>query len=540
MTQVETTPHESHGRWKWDDWGRGPYDALSSVMLGPPFEGYLELDVEVDGEPWHIQVAYSKSGFAPRPRDNINASRLYEWDITARGQGESKLYYNISPRHPNLRHWQTGDRVNLPWESQFGEVDGVDVEYEPSNVEPERALELLPEIYAAIFEAAGEPIYHEYFRKPPHPEYSREWAHERYVRVRRERAETLAKSGVLQKVIHHLTDMEGVKAELKIDNREVINHQNRLVLDPASVAELLPGHTYGRKFEIYQLADPDAVSKDHPSYHPKVEVLANKKMNDGEAWAWADRQRVVEEIDETLMNFLAWDDIPLAPDATGVYVPDDHFDAVAREDHVELYPDPTPRLEVKTDHLLLTTLRDMSDTAEEIAGIVATDGGADVDELADQLGKHPATIYRAITDLGEIVDLEEGHVSYRVRKYREEIRALVESAEYAIDSYADRLQHVMGLADHVAECSPFQRWLAENGADLEFDQEGNPKRLRIDTILSWFKADSFETAQRVASEALEKWTRSGNDPAVLRRTSMTWTTPGGTTETGFVGAIADH
>ncbi|WP_255193964.1 DNA-binding protein [Natronobeatus ordinarius] len=540
MTQVETTPHESHGRWKWDDWGRGPYDALSSVMLGPPFEGHLELDLEVDGEPWHVQVTYSKSGFAPRPRDNINASRLYEWDIVGRGPGEAKASFNISPRHPNMRHWQTGDRVNLPWDSQFGEVDGVDVEYSPSNVEPERALELLPEFYAAIFEAAGEPIYHEYFRKPPHPEYSREWAHERYVRIRRERAETLVKSGVLQKVMHHLTDMEGVKAELKIDNREVINHQNRLVLDPASVAELLPGHTYGRKFEIYQLADPDAVSKDHPSYHPKVEVLANKKMNDGEAWAWADRQRVVEEIDETLMNFLAWDDIPLAPDATGVYVPDDHFDAVARETPVELYPDPTPRLEAKSDHLLLTTLRDMGNTAEEIAEIVATDGGADVDELADQLGKHPATIYRAITDLGEIVDLEDGHVSYRVRKYREEIRALVESAEYAIDSYADRLQHVMGLADHVAECSPFQRWLAENGADLEFDQEGNPKRLRIDTILSWFKADSFETAQRVASEALEKWTRSGNDPAVLRRTSMTWTTPGGTTETGFIGAIADR
>ncbi|MFC4542324.1 hypothetical protein ACFO5R_10335 [Halosolutus amylolyticus] len=47
MIQVASTPHEIEGRWKWPDWDRGPYDALSSVMLGPPFEGYLELSTEV-------------------------------------------------------------------------------------------------------------------------------------------------------------------------------------------------------------------------------------------------------------------------------------------------------------------------------------------------------------------------------------------------------------------------------------------------------------------------------------------------------------
>ncbi|MFC7212891.1 DNA-binding protein [Saliphagus sp. GCM10025334] len=537
-SQPATTPHESHGRWKWDTWGRGPYDALSSVMLGPPFEGHLKLDVDVDGEPWHLEVTYSKSGFKPRPRDNINASRLYEWDIKGRGPGEAKASFNISPRFPNMRHWETGDPVGLPWENQFGEVDGVDVEYEPSNVEPERALELLPKFYAAIFEEAGEPVYPEYFRKPPHPEYSREWAHERYVRMRREWAEKLASAGVLQKITHHLTDMEGVIAELKINNKEVVNHQNRLVLDPAAVSELLPGHSYGRKFEIYQLKDPDAVSKDHPSYHPKVEVLVNKKMNDREAWAWADRREVVEEIDETLMNFINWDDIPLAPDASAVYIADDHFEAVARDDPVELYPDPTPRLEAKSEHLLLTTLRDLGKTPRDVAEKVSTDGGVTVDDLADELGKHPSTIYRAIEELGELLDLENGQVSYRARKYREEIRALVESAEYGIESYADRIQHIMGLADHVAECSPFQKWLAEHGAELEFDQEGEPKRLRIDTILSTLKASSFESAQEVAREAIEKWRHSGNDPALFSRVPMLWRTPGGDTETRPVGRLA--
>ncbi len=117
------------------------------------------------------------------------------------------------------------------------------------------------------------------------------------------------------------------------------------------------------------------------------------------------------------------------------------------------------------------------------------------------------------------------------------IRALLESAEYGIESYADRIQHIMGLADHVAECSPFQKWLAEHGAELEFDQEGEPKRLRIDTILSTLKASSFESAHEVAREAIEKWRHSGNDPALFSRVPMLWRTPGGDTETRPVGRL---
>ena len=539
MAQVETTPHEVEGRWKWPDWGRGPYDALSSVMLGPPFEGYLELDVEIDGEPWHVKVSYSKSGFAPRLSDGINAERLYEWDIVGRGRGERKASFNISPRFPDMRHWESGDPIQLPWENQVGDVDGVDVEFHTSNIEPERGLELLPEFYGAIFDQAGEQIHSSYFREQPHSA-SRIWAYERYVRILRQWAEKLSSAGVLQKVAHYLSDLEGVKAELHIDNEEVINHQNRLFLNPTSASKLLPGHTYGRKLEIYQLKDPDAVSKDHPSYHPKVEVLVNKSMNDGEAWAWDDRHDVTEQIEETLLNALHWEDIPLNPDGNGVYVADDHFDAVARDEPVELYEDPTPRLEAKSDHLLLTTLRDMGETPREVTETVATDGGSTINDLVDQLGKHPATIYRAIEDLDDILELDQGKISFRARKYRDELRALVESAEYAIGSYADRMQHLMGLADHVAESSPFQKWLAENGADLEFDDSGNPKRMRIDTILSRLKADNFEHVATIAAEALEKWSKSGNDPTVLRGAQLTWKTPGGGNETGFVGAVADR
>ncbi len=145
----------------------------------------------------------------------------------------------------------------------------------------------------------------------------------------------------------------------------------------------------------------------------------------------------------------------------------------------------------------------MGETARDVTGTVVIDGGATVNDLAAQLEKHPATIYRAIEDLGEVLDLDQGDVLFRAQKYREELRALVESAEYAIESYADRMQHLMGLTDHVAESSPFQKWLAKNRADLEFDEQGEPRQMRIDTILSRLKSDSFENLGTIASEALE-------------------------------------
>lgn len=202
---------------------------------------------------------------------------------------------------------------------------------------------------------------------------------------------------------------------------------------------------------------------------------------------------------------------------SGVYVADDHFDAVASEESVELYDDPTPRLEAEKEHLLMTTLADMRDSEQAVVESIATDGGKGVDELAEETGYHAATIYRAINALGEVLELDDGQVSYRARKYRDELRALVESAEFAIDSYADRMQHIMGLADHLAESSPFQKWLAENGADLEFDEHGEPDRIRIDTVLSMLKSDSFETAQRIASDAKTRLETNS-----LRSATISW------------------
>ncbi|GAB7121213.1 hypothetical protein JCM9743_36850 [Natrinema sp. JCM 9743] len=157
----------------------------------------------------------------------------------------------------------------------------------------------------------------------------------------------------------------------------------------------------------------------------------------------------------------------------------------------------------------------MAGIARDVTETVATVGGATVDDLpCDRRSQRDP-------------QSRSGRVSFRARKYHEELRALIESSKYAIESYADRMQHIMGLADHVAESSTFQEWLATNGADLEFDENGDPRQMRIDTILSRLKSDSFENVAAIASEALEKWSKSGNDPTTLRGVELTWKTPSG-------------
>ncbi|ELY47520.1 hypothetical protein [Natronorubrum sulfidifaciens] len=58
------------------------------------------------------------------------------------------------------------------------------------------------------------------------------------------------------------------------------------------------------------------------------------------------------------------------------------------------------------------------------------------------------------------------------------------------------------------------------------------------TIFSTLKHDNYENAQRVAREAIEKWRKSGNDPADFARIHMVWQSPEGDTAARPLGKLA--
>ncbi len=204
-------------------------------------------------------------------------------------------------------------------------------------------------------------------------------------------------------------------------------------------------------------------------------------MNDNEAWA--DRHEVTEQIKETLLNALYWEDISLGPDGSSVYVADDHFDAVARDEPGELYEDPPPRLEAKTDHLLMTTLRDMGEIARDVSETVVTEAvrpstisPTSWEASRDDLSSDRRPRRDARVKLGRRIvpgpEVPRGTASARrARRVRDRELRRSDAAHHGLGRSRRRVFSLL-------------EWLAKNGADLEFDNQGEPRRMRIDTLLT--------------------------------------------------------
>lgn len=112
MGQIKPATHEAKGHLYYHPQpsdryeGLDPYWTVGSLAIDE-FDGHHEFNTEIRDEPVTIELTYSKSGFAPRPQDNVE-NRLYEWELHIEGTGERKCHFNISPRFPNLRHYESG------------------------------------------------------------------------------------------------------------------------------------------------------------------------------------------------------------------------------------------------------------------------------------------------------------------------------------------------------------------------------------------------------------------------------------------------
>jgi hypothetical protein len=85
---------------------------------------------------------------------------------------------------------------------------------------------------------------------------------------------------------------------------------HRLQLSPTDAGKLVPTHQYGKLLKYYH---PKYVRSeengDDSLYNPKVGVLVRKKFH-GKAIPWNDLGDARREIEETLVNLLAWSNVP--------------------------------------------------------------------------------------------------------------------------------------------------------------------------------------------------------------------------------------
>jgi len=518
MGQIQPATHEAKGHLyyhpepgaRYD--GLDPYWTLGSFLIDE-FDGYAEIETTLDGEHVRIELTYSKSGFAPRAQDDVQ-ERLYEFEVHVDGHHERKCHFNVSPRFENMQHYETAETITTPFDHLDAD-EGCSVQFQASNYNLDEIPPLLPRAITALADHADTDFNTLYFDSP---QGGRIAEIERYVRVNREMNKKLIQDGGLfNRLAILLGGEKGTKGERTWDNTEQLGYHHQVKMCPTSAGKLIPDHTRGRQLKSYLPQNPENFDEDDPLFHPKLGVLFRKSLNKSESVPWSERRRLVDSLDETLINALDWSEIPVdvgdrddATGSNGVFVADDHFKIESRHESVPIFDDPTPKLEAEQDHLLMTVLRDMTDSDTEIVETVATDGGTDVDELADESGYSLSTIYRALDRLDGVLENRDGHVEFFSKKIAEEVRGIVQSAEYAIESAADRVSHLLDVEVNQADNSAVSRWLNEYGAEfVEVPGDDGRGKIRIDTIMSELKSRPHPNLSEVLDYLVHAWVTDG-------------------------------
>ncbi|USZ70525.1 hypothetical protein [Natronosalvus halobius] len=533
MRQIATAPHECEGNLIFTENGLSPYWILGRLLI-QRFDGYSgEIETEVDGETWTINLKYQKSGIAPRLEDDVASSRLHEYRISGYGPGERKANFLIQPRFADMRHHETGERVSTPFDN-IPEDEGINVRFAGSNLEPTEFRRLLPTFVQVLAQEGSLPINTDYFASRPH-EMSNITTYERYVRLNRSwSSKVVGRAGIMQRLMHLCATEKGSKFEYRVDNEDIVGYNHRVRLPTPDARRLISGHQYGKQIKHYHPKYVREKDETDPLYHPKVGVLLKKKLNSNRSFRWEDHRKLRREIDETLINTLSWSNVPVKPDHT-TYVPDDHFDAVAADDPVELFADPTPELETEQNTMILQTFVGLRESDERVLQTLVTDGGeVHPNELADKTGRSISTIYRTLDRLRGILRNDNASVSFASQKFEQDITAIVDQVEFGIENAADRVSNLYNLETKGASSNAWQKFCNKYGAALVEVAEGGETTLRIDMVLSKLKSSSNPRIQDVLEEAIRAWRAIGRDPLELREATVQWQTAPETWEYGKV------
>lgn len=530
MTTIETAPHEVEGNLNFVEHGLSPYWFVSELLFDH-YDGHGELEREIESESWRISLSYQKGGIALRPTDSIDTERLYEFRIALYGDGQRKANFHVRPRFTGMQHYESGERINSPFDHKEHSDEGVNDRYAGSNIEPDEYAVLLPWALRALAENTGAAANLTYFTQPA--ETSNVTTYERYVRLRRSMAEKVTQtSGIMNRIFQLLADEEGSEVVLALNNSEIVGYNHRLKLPTEFADDLIPTHHLGK--QILPSEHVRTEDNEDPLYHPKIGVLVKKSLT-GHTIVWNDREDIRREIDETLINLLEWADIPTKPEST-TYIADDHFAPRDGRDIVR-YDDPTPEIEAKQEAMLVTTLRDMTAADVEVLETLVADGaGQHPEELADGAGKSISTVYRSLKRLEGIIRNDGASVGWTSQKIATEIIELIESVEYQLKNAADRVAKMLDVERRQASSSAFQQWLDKYAVELVETPENGRMKLRIDTILSRLKSSQNPHVADVFLEGARAWKAMGRDPLVFREAAVKWKIDTDAYTAGTVGA----
>ncbi|WP_132060226.1 DUF7845 domain-containing protein [Halorussus amylolyticus] len=510
MSHVATAPHELEGNLIFVENGLRPYWTLSKLVVDYLDGGGQFEDVELAGERWDVSVGYQKGGIAPRDEDSAT-ERLYEWRVAAYGDGQRKATYLIQPRFVGMQHHETGEQISSPFDHVAAD-EGVNVRLEgSSNLEPDESKQLLPRILQTVASEHGLRFSPEYFSGTPH-EMSNITKYERYLRVRREMArKVVANDGTFMRLMHLLATEEGIEAEYRIDNQEILGYNHRVRLPKSATKKLIPGHSYGKQLKHYHPKHVRKSDTEDPLYHPKIGALFTRKLNSDNSVPWSERHELTKELEETLINVLTWDSVPVQP-GSPTFVSDDHFHNRESEVTIGRYDDPTPQLEASQESVLVRTMTNLTDADLDMLDVLATDGGREnhvTELLGDTDIESMSTIYRCLDRMDGLLENQNGNVRWISEKIKQEVREIIEIASEHVETAATAAARVLDMDPEQLkeQGSAFQSWLNRYAVDL-LEEDGD-LTLKIQATLSRFRSGTDPFIPKVLEYGQIAWLQSG-------------------------------
>ncbi|WP_373190015.1 hypothetical protein [Halolamina sp.] len=464
---------------------------------------------------------------APHPQFDLSQDRgMWEPRIKIRGSGERKASFHIRPRYAEMEHVDTGDRIASPFDHDSQPDRGYNVRVQGSNLEPDEYLHYLREACKALAADVGESWGDGRFSDPLATSNISQY--ERYLRLSRKLSEKLTRQGgAFHQLAMLLSDQAGSKGAFFWDNKDVQGYMSRFLLDENAAGDMIPGHQNGAQLKNYHPEEVQADEED-PLHYPKFGALftrqmSNVKLNDGTV-PWSQRQALGRELEEKLVNVLAWAGVPIDPNALGAesesefgaYVPDWHFRGTETHLEPELADDPTPKIERSQESMIVRSLQRMTNSGAGLTDQLLADGGhARYDRLAEEAEVSESTVYRWLARMGDAVESDNGVITFTSAQLREQFQEIIGRTVTSVQNAVDQ---AVRAADTVLEKDayqrtagdPFETWRGK--WDAEVLEDGDV--LNLGTCLPNPERGGKAAADAgdVVQDGLSAWKESGRGP----------------------------
>ncbi|ELZ94992.1 hypothetical protein C440_07947 [Haloferax mucosum ATCC BAA-1512] len=520
--------HEFAAYLKWDK-SLKTYFGLVSLYKMHDFEehGNLRAGLEYGGEEWTIEFGYADNPGLAVPDDDTDLGP-YDWRLedvpeflvrvypasydswtAAKDDNRKRAYFRVRPRWPGVES-KSGKSIPNP----HG-ILGVDVETRGSYFEFTDYPSLLYHALAELRErqnAFGWNSFTEINAELCHPDSLHASSNitdaELYVRAKKgETGKVFAIDGTLHRISLLLSRERSGYAKSVRDDTGCEGYYHTATICAMRAAEVVGGHELPKEFKHYHVRNPDAV-EGTPLENPKIGVSYQNSLYD-DVLRFKDVESLYKELEEGLLNVLNWSDLPVTPDHQK-YVADDYFRVDGEARMVKVIDNPLPRIAQQQDDevRLFAAANNLYETDVSIADELVTDGGQiSPADLAERIGVHIDTVYRALKRLGDLVIHEYGHVELASKHIAEGIVEHIESARRSVSATLEEATEDIIRADTYGDGDgPWERWLRNYVRERADNREDGRERLEL------APQATRQEVKRILRTGAAKWAEvTGND-----------------------------